>query len=808
MAEDKPLSIEEVLAAEVDAIGGIDSETHKPLAPTARNQDVQHKRIWMNADERDSADSSKADVDAQREFYRSLNRLNRGALCLSGGGIRSATFCLGVIQALAGYDVCPLETAPDEPPPADDGEITPDNSLLGRLHYLSTVSGGGYVGSWLSAWRVRTEAGVRTGFDTILRNLTGRPSGADVEPPEISWLRAYSNYLTPQLGVASADAWAAIAIVVRNLILNWLIIIPVVCLALLALKLIATASVGFAHSDLESLQSYHRVPLLLILFAGILFLIFAQAFTTRHRPSRRPSYQYHQPDVPAQNDPVVSENIYEHAFLLHDLIWSFLSAIAVTIFFSSRYFASRVGAECGVPGVFHWFGFAVDAKFGIPLVTALSALPVFAVGWIAGWPSNFKCRDWLSWTACGLVYGALIGLGAYLYLRFLPYSTTCSPNGQSWHLMMPVIFGVPWVLLSQLIADSVFVGLVSYEPMSDSDREWLGRAAGWLAAAAIAWAVTAFLVFEGGHALQFSDEWIKKLIAAAGGISGIVVALLGKSSLTPATSESGQGDYAAKISNIVLAVAGPVFAAILIMVLSVLLDRFLLGGSLVDQLQNALLSKKWIVVFLFVGFVIMTIVAAIASVTVNINRFSLHALYRNRLIRAYLGASRRKRQPDRFTGFDTQDNVRMWQLWPHDLAPRRLFHVVNIALNVVSTKRLAWQERKAESFTVSPLHCGSAYLGFRSSATYGDGPDKDAEPKQSAPEKKAPERPQAADNEQHVYGIALGTAMAISGAAVSPNMGYHSSPIDHIAADVVQCAARLVARQSGPRGQSRQRLSA
>jgi hypothetical protein len=54
----------------------------------------------------------------------------------------------------------------------------------------------------------------------------------------------------------------------------------------------------------------------------------------------------------------------------------------------------------------------------------------------------------------------------------------------------------------------------------------------------------------------------------------------------------------------------------------------------------------------------------------------------------------------------------------------RLFHVINIALNVVSTKRLAWQERKAESFTVSPLHCGSAYIGFRPSDKYGDGPDK------------------------------------------------------------------------------------
>jgi hypothetical protein len=32
------------------------------------------------------------------ELYRALNRLDSAALCLSGGGIRSAAFCLGVIQ--------------------------------------------------------------------------------------------------------------------------------------------------------------------------------------------------------------------------------------------------------------------------------------------------------------------------------------------------------------------------------------------------------------------------------------------------------------------------------------------------------------------------------------------------------------------------------------------------------------------------------------------------------------------------------------------------------------------------------------
>src|SRR3954464_13443644 len=53
------------------------------------------------------------------------------ALCISGGGIRSATFALGAIQSLA------------------------EHGLLSQFDYLSTVSGGGYVGSWLSAWATR-----------------------------------------------------------------------------------------------------------------------------------------------------------------------------------------------------------------------------------------------------------------------------------------------------------------------------------------------------------------------------------------------------------------------------------------------------------------------------------------------------------------------------------------------------------------------------------------------------------------------------------------------------------------------------
>jgi hypothetical protein len=166
-------------------------------------------------------------------LYQQLNKLNSAALCLSGGGIRSASFALGVIQALATH-----------PRPVKGDRVKePQDSLLAKLHYLSTVSGGGYIGSWLSAWVNRAR------FADVWRSLVDRPNGPDIEPPTVAWLRSYSNYLTPKLGLMSADFWGAIAIVLRNLILNWLVILPVLCLALLALKAFAIAVAWFSQFD-------------------------------------------------------------------------------------------------------------------------------------------------------------------------------------------------------------------------------------------------------------------------------------------------------------------------------------------------------------------------------------------------------------------------------------------------------------------------------------------------------------------------------------------------------------------------------
>src|SRR5215470_1911283 len=143
----------------------------------------------------------------------------RTALCLSGGGVRSAAFNLGVLQGLARLE------------------------LLNRFHYLSTVSGGGYIGCWLNAWRHRS----KHGMTEIVRGLSWPDRVGDAQqtkkvPEAIGNLRCFTNYLTPAAGFLSGDSWASIIIVSRNLILNHMVIVPLLAAILVLAKLVGAGA--------------------------------------------------------------------------------------------------------------------------------------------------------------------------------------------------------------------------------------------------------------------------------------------------------------------------------------------------------------------------------------------------------------------------------------------------------------------------------------------------------------------------------------------------------------------------------------
>jgi predicted acylesterase/phospholipase RssA len=121
-------------------------------------------------------------VRQRREFLK--NRLpNIGGtdlwgLALSGGGIRSATFCLGLLHALAA------------------------SNLMLRFDLLSTVSGGGYIGATIG--RLFDRAKSLADVDRIVSALADGNTAWFCR-----WLRANGRYLTPH-GVADRFFAAAV----------------------------------------------------------------------------------------------------------------------------------------------------------------------------------------------------------------------------------------------------------------------------------------------------------------------------------------------------------------------------------------------------------------------------------------------------------------------------------------------------------------------------------------------------------------------------------------------------------------------
>lgn len=200
--------------------------------------------------------------DGDRAGYRPW------ALALSGGGIRSATFGLGVLQALARAPQAPQAPAPGAATPAADDP----GALLRQFDYLSTVSGGGYIGSFFASLflpgRLRPSklpagesaaAKAREAADNAYEVLRYEPpgrisTGIDYRTRPIgmapsAWLRENGRYLTP---TGSGDLFYALAMSWRNwLTLHFVIGMPV--LAVLTLLLAGNLGLGLSLYNLPAM---------------------------------------------------------------------------------------------------------------------------------------------------------------------------------------------------------------------------------------------------------------------------------------------------------------------------------------------------------------------------------------------------------------------------------------------------------------------------------------------------------------------------------------------------------------------------
>jgi hypothetical protein len=672
----------------------------------ARRPDLEEKLKDLREHD---AQEYERQLDAERVkgFYAWLhkNGVRRSALCFSGGGMRSATFGLGLIQGLARH------------------------GMLRRFDYLSTVSGGGYLGSWLTGWiyRIRQQLpgqdphAALQQVESRLRSLPESP--LEPEPMPVRHLRSYSRYLSPKPGLLSADTWTLVAIFLRNLILNWLVLLPL----LAAVLMIPRISVILVRLGTRPwFQAREDWILAAVFWAAVVLGSCAIAYIGANRPGL------------GENSTFPQRLRSQEWFLTLCLLPLALMAVLITLYWA--WLRSRGTSLAGLRFILldRW---ELSPLWGFILFGVLLHFGGFLLS-----------RIWVRKRALGelsvvVLTGALGGTVAWLAAsRLFPALDSVLVSA------LYVCFAAPLLLFLFLVVTTLFVGLSSYYT-TDTDREWLARCGGWLLIAIAARVAFSAIVLFGPVAVLKFVVWVSSI----GGISGLITLLLGRSGKTKGKKD-GQQEKPDKTSSLLdklLVFAAPIFAVSILVLLSLgttLLIRWLIGrgfegvsGDPWWPLRVVYGSPGWVVLAVLAG---LGLVGGLMGWFVDINRFSLHASYRDRLIRSYLGASRgNERRPNPFTGFDERDNIQM-----RALRGNRPFHVVNIALNLVAGKDLAWQDRKAETFTVSPLHAGSFRLGYRDSAEYGRHRDSD-------------------------IAISLGTSVAISGAAASPNMGYHSSPV-------------------------------
>jgi hypothetical protein len=662
-------------------------------------------RIWDCKDE-----LSKRLVPELYGIIRALPP-KRSALCLSGGGVRSAIFNLGILQGLARC------------------------GLLEKFDYLSTVSGGGFIGSWLTAWIHRA------GLNHVMKEL-GKPEEVPAnqtparpkinplkpEPKPLANLRVYANYLTPKKGLLSVDTWTLVAVYLRNLLLNWLVFIPVI-MAFLVLPRIWVAVLKSSHlgSDLS---------LEILIAIGLAGAAFALSYIGTNLPSAK------------------LLNCSRTRFVYLCLAPLVISSMGLT----SYWFRLGTGSRP------KWWQFLVFAEL-LCIVPAVVCLIVRMVkGKWAGVIGGYTLGT-------SLVAFLIAGLLIWYITNILKITQYFSG---AYFARVYASLAVPFLLLLLTVGGTFIAGFTSRKTDSD-DQEWWARSGAWILIVVVGWTVFHLLVLFGPVLLVnlqgklthllFEKGWAWEDIKSvgtflAGIVSGAITLLGGSSSKTPAQGDQGKPpDWKAKILSMGTSLAAVVFGAFIVIVLS-LITNWILASSLSEQAAKLLGAGSFsldpntplrviydspgrlLAVFTFV----IAILGWLLGCLINTNRFSLHYYWRNRMMRAYLGVSRDKNEREetrnKFTDFDMSDNVQMYKL------ARKPLHVVNVTLNLAGGEKLEWQDRKAESFSISPLHSGSYWLGYRNSKEYTD------------------------------RGISLATSVAISGAAASPNMGYMmSSPV-------------------------------
>ena len=343
------------------------------------------------------------------------------------------------------------------------------------------------------------------------------------------------------------------------------------------------------------------------------------------------------------------------------------------------------------------------------------------------------------------------------------------------------------IAVAALIVQVAALGRV----IDEAEREWWARISARLTRTALFWIVGMATIIYLPAVFLGAGPIFRSLIAT-GWVATAAAGVLSGRFVTPKT----QGDAALRLTQLA-SIAAQVFLVGMLgavaLVGSMLLNMPGLFDPRGDDLTRFAYYLEGVKGTSALSLILLaggsSILVLVAGRLIDVNLFSLNAMYANRLTRCYLGASRPMsswadrwgthvrdtrtaagapslteeaakvlplRDANPITGFDSSNDdldLARLRIGKHGAEDRGYYGphlLINTTLNLIGGNDLATRDRKGESFLLSPLYCGSRLVGYS--------------------QLESPDLEEIVDP----Y-LTLGRAISISGAAVDPNMSFYQS---------------------------------
>ena len=607
-------------------------------------------------------------------------------LAFSGGGIRSATTNLGIAQALSRM------------------------GILRLVDYLSTVSGGGYIGGCLTSflsvnhdhqthagadkqfeYRTRDELKFATNWPRFPfnaeRTISAATAGTAAEPSDgtniVAHLRTHGDFLVARRSILKREALRAVGTLFGGLL--YTVVITVLALSLAALLLL-----GAAHA-LSSDMTMWKAP---------------------DQPEPPNKYEVQQSQAASElrftttptggtvremTDPRFWENVTHRV----GLIWKDMLEDVTT---------KEIGAA-----------------FGAGFLASLVALAIFVAG-IKVWKGPDKRQPGESKEDAFEVYllrvaAALMWLTVFIVPIVNGTVATTTGRGRAAWLLQP-FFVVAGAYVSAFLAYGLVIALFGSAGLlwSRSARSLWGS---YLAVCLYALIVTVLF------AVLPAASYAAHAVGIAGVLAPIGTLITGRLLMSRAvTTRAERFELSKSAFHFVLAlvVAGLIFFTMIEVGALAIAKDFV--NPLKEPVSSVGLNGNYLIALVVCGGVLLVL-----SVFVNLNRIGLHYFYRDRILETYL-RSEVVSKPDLSmkTYLDTME-MRLKDVHGNQVDAGRMplddatrtpgntapYLLVSAALNLAGSRDLTRKDRKSGYFLFSKYFCGSRQTGYLETEKYAGG---------------------------------------------------------------------------------------